>query len=134
HLYSGISFKVRRPFQAQPYFLTLSAQWVARAIFAQTLENVVLRGLSRGLSVLYTPKNQPSAELLQFENGFLGHVTDVPSPNLVEVLCRDNVRRAISVQNLTLEASSEALRRYEMTTGAQQQPSRVWRRLQQLSR
>lgn len=134
HLYSGISFKARRPFRAQPYSFTLSVQWVASAIFVETLASAVLRDIARGLGVLYTPKNKASPELLEFENRFLGHVRDVPSPDETEVICRDDVRRAIPVQDLTLEASSEALRRYEVATGSQQQPSRVWRRLQQLSK
>jgi len=134
HTYSGISFRARRPFRAQPYLFTLSVQWVARAVFSDTLANTTLQGISRGLGVLYTPRSRPLDELLQFENHFLGHVTEVVSPTQAEVICRDNVRRPIPLQDLTLEASSEALRRFEQATGSHQQPSKIWRRLQQLSK
>jgi hypothetical protein len=134
HLYSGISFQARRPFKAEPYSFILSIQWVASAVFSDTLANQVLRGIARGLAVLYSPKKGPLAELVQFENAFLGHVKDLSSSSHAEVLCRDNVRRAIPLDDLTLEASPEALRRYELATGTEQQRFRVWRRLQQISK
>jgi hypothetical protein len=134
HLYSGISFSARRPFRAHRYSFTLSAQWVARAIFSETLVNPILQGVASGLGVLYAPKARPSEDLLQYENHFLGHVRQITPPGRAEVICRDNVRRSIPLGDLTLEGSPEALRRYEQVTGSRQQPSRTWRRLQQLSK
>jgi hypothetical protein len=134
HMYSGISFNARRPFRDQPHSFTLSAQWVARAIFSETLANTTLQGVARGLGVLYTPRTRPLEELLQFANHFVGHVRQITPPNHAEVICRDNVRRSIHLDDLTLEGSPEALRRYEQATGSQQEPSRIWRRLQHLSK
>jgi hypothetical protein len=134
HVFSGISFSARRPFRAHPYSFTLSAQWVARAIFSETLANITLQELAGGLAVLYTPKVRPSEDLRQFENQYVGHVRQITPPDRAEVTCRDNVRRSVPLDDLTLEASPEAIRRYEQATGSQQRPSRIWRRLQQLSK
>lgn len=134
HVYSGISFRARRPFRSQPNAFTLSAQWVARAVFSETLANTTIQRLAPGLGVLYTPKGRSKEELLQFQNQYVGHVRQITPPNHAEITCRDNVRRSIPLDDLTLEASPEALRRYEQMTGSQQQPSRLWRRLQQLSK
>jgi hypothetical protein len=134
HVYSGVSFSARRPFLAEPYSFALSAQWVARAVFSETLANATLHAMARGLGALYTPQNRPQDDLLQFENHFIGRVNQLISSGQAEIVCRDNVRRTIPLGDLTLEASPEALRRYELATGSQQQPSRIWRRLQQLSK
>jgi hypothetical protein len=134
HLHSGISFSARRPFRAQPHSFVLSAQWVARAVFSETLANTTLQGIARGLGVLYVPKIPPPEDLVQYQNHFIGHVRQVTPPEHAEVICRDDVRRSIPLDDLTLEGSPEALRRYEQLTGSPQQPSRIWRRLQQLSK
>jgi len=134
HLFSGISFRARRPFRSEPYAFTVSVQWVARALFADRLTNTTLRDLSQGLGVLYTPQGKPSVELQQFENRFIGHVKELALPGSAVIICRDNVLRPIPLADVTLEASPEAIRRYEQNTGSQQEPLRIWRKLQQLSK
>lgn len=134
HLYSGISFVARRPFRSRPQSFMLSVQWVSSAVFAETLANPDLRDISKGLGVLYTPQANPSADVVQFQNRFLGYVRSILSSDEAEVNCRDNVCRAIPLGDLTLEASSEALRGYETTTGSQSHSPRIWKRLQQLSK
>lgn len=133
-LYSGISFRARRPFSASPCGFTLSVQWVARAIFSETLLNPHLNGICRGLAVLYTPKAEVAAELKEYENHFLGHVKDLDGGDAAVVVCRDYAQRSIRLADLTLEASPEAIRRYEMRTGSQQGRAGTWRTLQQLSK
>ena len=133
HLHSGISFQARRPFAEKAYAFTLSAQWVARAMFADSLQNKTLRELAPGLAVLYTPKGKPLADLQDYESHYLGRVKEIVPPAEAIVGCRDNAVRRVPLGDLTLEASPEAIRRYEQKTGSSHQPMRVWRRLQQLS-
>jgi hypothetical protein len=134
NLYSGISFRARRPFSSQPCAFALSVQWVARAVFADTLVNPHLRDICRGLAVLYTPETKAATDLRDFEHHFLGHVKDLDGERAAIVGCRDYAQRSISLADLTLEASPEAIRRYEMRTGSQQARSGIWRTLQQLSK
>ena len=134
HLYSGISFRARRPHQAEPYRFALTVQWEAVAHFAETLSNKHLRKISDGLAVLYTPQNKPLSELDPFQNRFVGRVKDIISPREAVVSCKDNVLRTIALPDLTLEASSEAIRRFEQQRGIKQRPSSIWSQVQQLSK
>lgn len=134
HVYAGISFRARRPFRESPHSFTLSAQWIASAVFSETLASPALRSIAGGLGVLYTPRGRPEEDLRPFVNQFVGHVRQAAYRDQAEVMCRDHVRRSIPLVDLTLEASPEAIRRYEQATGSSQQPSRIWRRLQQLSK
>jgi hypothetical protein len=134
HLYTGISFRGKRPFREEAHVFTLSAQWIARALFSETLANDVLRDISHGLGVIYTPRSAPAADLQEFANHFLGRVRGSVSADKALVSCRDNAMRPIPLADLTLEASPEAIRRYDLRTGSQQGSFRTWRRIQQLSK
>lgn len=134
HLYSGISYQARRPFSAEKYAFTLSVQWEARAIFSDNLSNSMLRSISSGLAVLYTPKTPSHKNLQDFENHYLGHVKQIGPGDEAVVECRDGQTRSVPVADLTLEASPEAIRRYEREKGTSQQAMRTWRKIQQISK
>lgn len=132
-IYSGISFKASRPFREQRHSFVVTVQWVARAVFSETLANAGLQAIARGLSVIYTPSARPEPDLAQFENRYLGHVSEIFRDD-AEVICRDDVRRRVPLSDLSLEAHPEAIRIYENSTGSRQQSSRIWRKLQQVSK
>jgi hypothetical protein len=134
HLYSGISFQARRPFVSEQYSFVVSVQWVARAVFADSLVNSALNSISVGLAVLYTPKVRPIAGLEDFQNHYLGHVKQIGHPSEAIVDCRDGETRSLPLMDLTLEASPEAIRRYEQQHGSIESPTRIWRKVQQLSK
>jgi hypothetical protein len=134
NIYSGIAFSARRPFREALRSFVLTVQWVARATFSETLAEQSLWEMCRGLGVLYTPGTRPPEELGQFENRYIGHVREILAPDRAEVMCKDNVRRPLTLRDLTLEASPEALRRYEQMIGSPRAPSTIWKRLQQLSK
>src|SRR2546428_7276816 len=134
HLYSGISYKARRPFISEPYSFAVSVQWVARAVFADSLANSSLRSISLGLGVLYIPKARPVAGLEDYQNHYLGHVKQIGHPTEAVVDCRDGETRSLPLTDLTLEASPEAIRRYEQEHGSTESPIRIWRKVQQLSK
>lgn len=134
-LYSGVSFRARRPFSEQRYHFTLTVQWVAKALFAETLTNPTLARISSGLGVSYTPSGKPLPELLHFSNQFLGHVKSILEDGTHAIVdCRDYDLRSVALCDLTLEASPEAIRKYELITGSDQRRSTIWRSLQQLSK
>jgi hypothetical protein len=87
-----------------------------------------------GLAVLYTPNAEAPPELKEYVNHFLGHVKELDGEDAAVVGCRDYAQRSIRLADLTLEASPEAIRRYEMRTGSQQGRVGIWRTLQQLSK
>ena len=127
HLYSGISYQARRPFASQKYAFTISAQWVARSVFADSLANPRLRSISPEMAVLYTPKARPIPELEDFHSQYLGHVKQIGHATDAVVDCRDGETRSIPLSDLTLEASPEAIRRYERENGTTQQAIMTWR-------
>jgi hypothetical protein len=134
HLYSGISYHGRRPFASNKYSFTVSVQWVARAVFADSLANSSLRSISIGLAVLYMPKAPPIEGLEEFQNGYLGHVKQINHPTEAVVDCRDGETRPIPLTDLILEASPEAIRRYEQEYGSIERPMKIWHKVQQLSK
>ena len=134
HLYSGITYQARRPFATEKYAFTISAQWVARSVFAESLANAHLRSISLGLAVLYTPKSQPVRELEDFQNQYLGHVKQIGHQTDAVVDSRDGEIRSLPLVDLTLEASPEAIRRYERENRTSQQAILTWRRIQQISK
>jgi hypothetical protein len=134
HLYSGISYQARRPFLSDKYSFTITVQWVARAVFAESLLNSALRSIAIGLGVLYTPKTSPVEGLRDFQDHYLGHVKQTAHDTEAIVECRDGETRSIPYSDLTLEASPEAIRRYEQENGSVERPMKIWRRVQQLSK
>jgi hypothetical protein len=134
HLYSGISYQARRPFVSDKYSFAVSLQWVARAVFADSLANSSLRSISLGLAVLYVPKARPIEGLEDYQNHYLGHVKQIGHLSEAVVDCRDGETRSIPLTDLTLEASPEAIRRYEQEHGSIERPMKIWRRVQQLSK
>src|ERR1700721_2474172 len=134
HVYVGISYQARRPFASERNAFTLSAQWEARAIFADSLANPSLKSISIGLAVLYAPRTPPPKELQEFQNHYLGHIKQIAHPTEAVVDCRDGQTRSVPFVDLTLEASPEAIRRYEQENGSAQQAMWTWRKIQQLSR
>lgn len=131
-LHSGISYKARRPFAANPYGYVLSVQWISRATFTESLDNESLCNISQGLGTLYTPKKAPEAVLQEYTDRYVGRIKEVQSDQAI-VSCKDGILRSIPLSDLTLEASTEAIRRFELRTGSNQQRSRVVRQLLQLS-
>lgn len=131
-LHSGISYQARRPFAENPYHYVLTVQWVSRAAFTDSLENESLCNISQGLGVLFTPTAAPLPELGEYVDRYLGRIKEVNAPQAT-VSCKDGIPRSIPLSNLTLEASTEAIRRYELRTGSNQRRSQVVRKLLQLS-
>jgi hypothetical protein len=130
-LHTGVSFKARRPFAAEPHQFALSVQWEAKAFFSKSLSDAGLRGISVGLGVLYRPSGPAPKELEPYAGRFLGRVTEVDN-DLAVVSCRDHAVRSLPVHQLYLEARPEAIRQYESRAGRRPDGS-IWRRIQQLS-
>ena len=134
HLYSGISFRCRRPNSRERYRFALSVQWESGAEFSETLSNPQLREIATGLPVLYTPENGAQTELSYFETKFIGQVDSFRSHEQAMVNCKDGVRRLISVKDLTLEARSEAIRRFELRFGDHFNRRTIFHEIQHLSK
>lgn len=132
NLHSGVSFKARRPFLDEPHQFALSAQWEARAIFTHSLAHDAIKGMCKGMPVLYRPKDHPPEALQAYENRYLGRVRDLDGHDRAVVACRDGSSHNLSLGELYLEASPSSIRAYEKATGIEAEAS-VWRRIQELS-
>lgn len=132
--YTGISFRSRRPHSDEPLNFALTVQWTAGARFSRSLKEETLKSISLGLPVLYTPTNTPPDELSPFTDRFLGTVESTTDPATALISCKDNVRRSIPLDDLTLEPSAEALRRYELRVGTDHYRDHVRKRVQRLSK
>lgn len=132
-LYTGVSFRARRPFRDDPLGFTVSFQWEARAQFEESLSSDSLLAICAGMPVLYQPRRAATGELAQFENRFIGKVKHVPGGDTVEVQCKDNVPRQVPRRDLWLEASPATMREYERQVGGSVGSTSVWRRIQELS-
>lgn len=114
----------------------VSAQWEVKAEFVKSLADEDLRKICDGLPVLlrYNPDDwEPEEQLKPFRNRYLGLVKRVPSKDMVEVLCRDNVPRKIPSDKLFIEAKPSTLKEYENRTRANQRGRSVWQRIQELN-
>lgn len=132
--HTGISFKARQPHQAEPSKFTLTAQWDVGAHFTCSLSEQTLRQISLNMAVKYTPSKEPDDQLLHLVNRYLGTVISTKDPRNALLCCRDNVRRTIPYDDLTLEPTPQALRRYDLRSGTNHQRHRVNRRIQELSK
>ena len=132
--YTGISFRSRRPHSDEPHKFALTVQWTAGARFSQSLQDETLKSISLGMPVSYAPSNETPDELSPFTDRFIGTVESTSDPAMALISCRDNVRRSIPLDDLTLEPSPEALRRYELRVGTDHYRDHVRKRVLRLSK
>lgn len=132
--YTGISFKSRQPHRAEKFKFTLTVQWEVGATFTRTLSDHFLRHISPNMAVLYTPHKDSNHELNNLANKNFGTVISTDHPRNALIFCRDNVQRSVPYEDLTLEASPQALRRYDIEAASKHQWYSVHRRFQQLSK
>jgi len=132
--YTGISFKSRQPQRAEQFKFTLTVQWEVGATFTRTLSDDFLRHISPNMAVLYTPDKEPIHELENLINRSLGTVINTDHPRHALVFCNDNVQRSVPYEDLTLEPSPQALRRYDIEAASKHHWYSVHRHFQQLSK
>ena len=132
--YTGISFKARQPHRAEPSKFSLTVQWEVGATFTRSLSDSRLRHISTDMSVKYCPTKNPIEELQYLVNRYLGTVISTDDPRNALVFCKDNVRRLVPYEDLMLLPSPQALRRYDLRSGTNNQRDRPHTRIQQLSK
>lgn len=130
--HTGISFKSRQPHRAEPSNFSLTVQWEVGATFSRSLLDHAMRQISTDLPVKYLPKQEPIEELMNFAGRYLGTVINTEHPKNALIFCKDHVRRLVPYEDLTLVASPQALRRYDLRSGTSHQQHRLHRRIQQL--
>jgi hypothetical protein len=129
-LYTGIAFKARKPFRAEPQHFIVSVQWKVSARFVESLAHPAVGVWCENLPVIYKAISGLSADMGSFHSRYLGRVLKVESPTVAVVRCRDGVDRRVPLVDLYPEGSPQMIREYENRIGARRS---VWRRIQQLS-
>ena len=132
--HTGISFKSRQPHRAERFKFTLTVQWEAGATFTRTLSDNILRGISPNMLVVYTPQQEPTDELEYLVNRSLGTVLCTDHPRNALISCKDRVQRFVPYEDLTLESSPQALKRYDLHAANGYPRHSVHRRIQELSK
>ena len=132
-LYSGIRYKSYVPFEPKISSFMLSIQWISKALFNKTLCSQSLQKIAPNLGVLYFPTKWINPEIAKFKAHYLGKVEAINGAT-ARVICRDYVRRQVPLSDLILEASSEALRRYDLTVGTDHNRNSIHRQLLIMSR
>jgi hypothetical protein len=134
-IFNGIEFQVRRPFKDLPYNFVLSIQWKVTVLFNDSLLNPTLRGISRGMPVLYKPA-LPYAEvplaLRPFRNRYLGHLYKLETQDTAIINCKDGELRPVPLATLFLEGSPAVIREYESKTGMRNPRQSIWHKIQEL--
>jgi hypothetical protein len=136
NIFCGISFQVRRPFQANPYGFVISMKWEVTASFEQSLIDSILRAISIGMPVLYKPTAVTSKipqELRRFRGRYLGRVREIRSDDEAVVSCKDDQLRRVALADLFLEASPAVIRAYERESGMKREVRSVWQKIQEFN-
>jgi hypothetical protein len=135
-IFCGISFQVRRPFEANPYSFMMSVKWEVTASFEQNLMDSTLRAIALGMPVLYKPSSATSRipeDLQRIRNRYLGRVREIRSEAEAVVYCKDDQLRRVPLADLYLEASPEVIRAYERESGMKREARSVWQKIQELN-
>jgi hypothetical protein len=136
NVFCGISFQVRRPFQAEPYGFVMSVKWEVSASFEQSLVDPTLRAISIGMPVLYRPaatSGKIPEQLQRFRNRYLGRVREIRSEANAVIYCKDDELRQIPLADLFLEASPEVVRAYERESEMKHNARSVWQKIQEMN-
>jgi hypothetical protein len=134
-VFCGISFQIRHPFNESPGDFVISAQWVVKTTFNQSIAEPKLRTISQGMPVLYQPtlRAKVDEDMKKFINRYLGHILEILSQTEALVDCKDHKVRHLPLTDLFLETSPAVIREYEKRSGFRQSSRSLWYKVQELN-